>query len=607
MAVSQALTVTEIAYSSNVAENTSRVRILWTSTQTGDSRNEYTRTAKYYISINGGAETEYSVNYTLPQNTTKTIVDTIITVPHRDDGTGSVSVRTWMDTSISAGVVERSKSITLHPIPRASTITAAYATTLGSNCRVVWTPLSASLWYTIKFTLGSWSYTIPAFKPGVTSSYTYTSYSIPRDVANQFPNDPSGTMTATLYTYETETSTSYIGSPSSQTFTVTLPEDAYSKPSITMALAPVTPYSKFSALYLQGLSKVKATFTGSGQYNASIVSYDLQVDGKTYSVNHPTVVCNSNEIFTPGEITVTGTVRDSRGFTNKMIQKITITTYKAPYIERSQGYQNVICERYTKDNIPSDSGTYLHIKGSRVFTKINGNTCAVRCRYKSEYGSWSHNDGDGVVILEANASTDDIDVVVNNVTLDTRYAYTIEINLLDDTNIIAKMEYMVASEAVDFELREGGKGASFGKHATKENTLECDWDAEFNKRLIVKDNEVVDFVVDQGTSGIWEYRKWYSGKVECWGKWAIGVILSAQWGSLYRSKVDGYAFPSGLFTSAPKCQVTLECRDTPEWAWLAMGGETTKDYTPSVIVCSPVKVDAAVGYSILYYALGNWK
>ena len=79
MAVSQSLSVTEVAGSANVADNSSKVRILWTSTQTGQSWNGYTRTAYYWVSINGGAETKYSVSYTLPQYSTKTILDTTIT------------------------------------------------------------------------------------------------------------------------------------------------------------------------------------------------------------------------------------------------------------------------------------------------------------------------------------------------------------------------------------------------------------------------------------------------------------------------------------------------------------------------------------------------
>lgn len=28
----------------------------------------------------------------------------------------------------------------------------------------------------------------------------------------------------------------------------------------------------------------------------------------------------------------------------------------------------------------------------------------------------------------------------------------------------------------------------------------------------------VDYVTEQGTSGIWQYRKWASGRAECWGQ-----------------------------------------------------------------------------------------
>ena len=114
MAVSQALSVTEVAGSANVQNNTSQVRILWTSTQSGESHNLNTRSANYYVQINENAmATPFVVSYTLPKNTTKTIVDTIITVPHRDDGTATVSVETWMDTRIGIGVVSMTQTLEL--------------------------------------------------------------------------------------------------------------------------------------------------------------------------------------------------------------------------------------------------------------------------------------------------------------------------------------------------------------------------------------------------------------------------------------------------------------------------------------------------------------
>ena len=35
--------------------------------------------------------------------------------------------------------------------------------------------------------------------------------------------------------------------------------------------------------------------------------------------------------------------------------------------------------------------------------------------------------------------------------------------------------------------------------------------------LTIGNNIMDDFVIDQGTSGIWTYRKWNSGVKECWG------------------------------------------------------------------------------------------
>ena len=38
----------------------------------------------------------------------------------------------------------------------------------------------------------------------------------------------------------------------------------------------------------------------------------------------------------------------------------------------------------------------------------------------------------------------------------------------------------------------------------------------------------VDYIVEQGTDGIWAYRKWNSGIAECWGR-AINCSIPANW------------------------------------------------------------------------------
>ena len=221
MAVSQSLSVTEVAGSANVADNTSKVRILWTSTQTGQSWNGYTRTAYYWVSINGGAETKYSVSYTLPQYSTKTILDTTITVKHKDDGTGSVKVRTWMDTEISAGVVEKSQSITLATIARASVPTvSASSVAMGGSVTITTNRKSSSFTHDLTYSFGGSTGTIAT---GVGASYAWT---VP-DLVAKIPNATKGTCTVTCKTLN---GTTVVGT---KTVTLTLTVPGASTPTVS--------------------------------------------------------------------------------------------------------------------------------------------------------------------------------------------------------------------------------------------------------------------------------------------------------------------------------------------------------------------------------------
>lgn len=60
-----------------------------------------------------------------------------------------------------------------------------------------------------------------------------------------------------------------------------------------------------------------------------------------------------------------------------------------------------------------------------------------------------------------------------------------------------------------------------------------------------------DYIVEQGTSGIWTYRKWNSGIAECWGKEAKVTPVTTAWGNGYVSSQLSTSFPSGLFVNAP--------------------------------------------------------
>ena len=63
----------------------------------------------------------------------------------------------------------------------------------------------------------------------------------------------------------------------------------------------------------------------------------------------------------------------------------------------------------------------------------------------------------------------------------------------------------------------------------------------------------VDYIVEEGTEGIWTYRKWNSGVAECWGTMTQNITSWSQWGTLYEGISSSHTatYPNGLFISTP--------------------------------------------------------
>lgn len=76
---------------------------------------------------------------------------------------------------------------------------------------------------------------------------------------------------------------------------------------------------------------------------------------------------------------------------------------------------------------------------------------------------------------------------------------------------------------------------------------------------IITTIEDKDYVTATGSDGIWKYRKWSSGRIECWGEksWS-SVACTTSAGGGYRSADVTQALPSGLFTAIDSCQATMK-------------------------------------------------
>lgn len=471
-------------------------------------------------------------------------------IAHNGDGTkritisGSVTAPTG--TNLSGHKSSGSGTFTLETVPRASIITTAAETTLGDYCNVKWTPLSSTFRYKLKFSLGAWTSESSIIYPGNTNAYTYRAI-MPLDIARQFPNATESTMTVTLYTYSDSNATVQVGSADTETFKVTVPNNDSTRPTVAMNLVPVSSLSElFSALYIQGKSKVKATISGAGKYGASISSYRMEAEGKSYDSSHG---FTSDYLFQYGTITVKGYATDSRGFTGSVSVEIMVIPYIAPKITVLE------CGRCDADGNPSDSGTYLKIKARRTYSKVEDssgtqkNTCRIQYRYMVEGGSYSN----WATILPAESQSDDVEIVLLNGTLSAASTYIVQVGVIDSIGEYSNTAYAVHSEAVFMHRRAGGRGMGLGKYCDEDDLLDVEWNARIRGELRLKNgNPVNDFVTETGTKDGWIYIKRSSGLTEAWYYESLGDIdLTTNMASgVYSNEACNHKelpLPSGLF------------------------------------------------------------
>ena len=65
------------------------------------------------------------------------------------------------------------------------------------------------------------------------------------------------------------------------------------------------------------------------------------------------------------------------------------------------------------------------------------------------------------------------------------------------------------------------------------------------------EDDVVDFVVKQGHSGTWRYRKWKSGTVEAWGNATWDSVSVSRQNSLLYKAEETVTIPTGIFSNTP--------------------------------------------------------
>lgn len=576
----------------------------------------------------------------------RTFASGTLDIAHNNDGSKTFTVSAFSGWLYGNGDYTASaESFALPAIPRAATITSAPNFTDVDNPAIAYANPAGSAVSALDVCISlTGSASDIAYRAVSTSggSYTFQLSDAERAVLRNNTN----LTRKVVFLLRTKIGSTYYYDTVERTFTVT--NNAATRPSEAIAVAPVSALSApFNALYIQGRTQAKITHTASGKFGATIKQYSASVEGKAYSGKTAT----SDALQTPGVLTITGTATDSRGFSATASKPVTVLAYNTPSVVRNGNTGRFVCARSTSDGTISEDGTALYVECSKSFSPLaNNNKCTLRLRYAAEGGGWS-----SWITLLAESAGNDYAGVVPGVTLSVSVVYTIEIQAVDKLSESGSVETRIPTSEMTFHLGENGKAVGIGRYASEsgEKRLDVAWDAHFEKGLQVSGNlrgkyltgtwlqttETTDlgktppkvavldnsgwvyyrtpaelradlgygdYVLEQGTSGIWTYRKWASGVAECWGNKNCGdIAITSAWGSLFEgSNIGGIAYPSGLFVSQP---VFFPSAQTTKYGICGIeidGGNKTT--TPRLYLLRAT-AQTVQGVYLSLYAKGRWK
>lgn len=503
MSVFQALTLDQVGQS--ITNNTSKVRIKWTSQQTGSSYNDAPGDkAYYYITINGGTRTDHTVAFTLPQNTTKTILDTTLTVNHKADGTGSIKVETWMDTEISAGVITQTKTLTLDTIPRASAVSAPSTGTLGTALAITIDRKSTSFTDKLYYKVGSKDAVLITSNAG--DSYSWTP---PVSLASNAPNSTKLAVTLITKTYNGST---YVGR-SECVVELSIPTSV--APTLSVVLSDPTKVSTTYGGYVQMRSKIKVELTAAGSYGSTIKSYSIKV-GNFYAAT--TSIGTTDYLPSSGNVNVVCSVTDSRGRTTTTTQPVTVLPYSTPTISA------ISAARCNQDGSANRSGAYGKVTFSAAITALsNKNTAAYKVQYRAHGAErWT----DAGSVAAGNYSPANVDVVF---AADTNTRYAVRVVATDKFESVESTIRDLPAAFILMDLAKSKKSVGVGRECDKGNTFQVGLYSHFEKPVNQEVSSNPWYGLNDGTN------QWHLQAQQASNKLALGLT----WDSSLKIDTDG--------------------------------------------------------------------
>ena len=324
---------------------------------------------------------------------------------------------------------------------------------------------------------------------------------------------------------------------------------------------------------IKGISDIDFAFNATAQKEATIVSYSVECGSKKGSAA-------SGTLYDIESNTVKFTIEDSRG--NVLTKNITLTLVD---------YVGLTCNQTATIELVGETGAKINLTVSgNYFNSSLGataNTLQLQYRIKADggsYGNWIN-----ITSISYSGNTYKGTYTITGLSYDK--SFVVQCRATDKITTINSVEYPINLTPI----------FDWGKS-----------DFKFNVPVYIQGDEVNDFVIATGTeamgsNGTWYWRKWKSGRAECYGKRNYGNMgVSTAWGSWFESATFSQTLPSGLFAAAP---------DVVEANIVSAGGAgfitffnagLSATNTGSFTVCRPTSMTLSQVY-IGFNVIGRWK
>lgn len=451
MGVSQTLTVTVKNHS--VAGKYTDVLVELRSTQTGASYNNITGRAFVYFTISGSAgyqTAEFeagSITYTLPKNSTVLIYSKTHRIYHNTGGVAPVvKVRTWLDTRISEGVIQKTQTVTL-PIVPAPTVPAfnknsAY---IGDTVAVTLQNAIAGCTHKVSYSYGAgWN----VLAESVGTSYSWL---VP-DISWRIPNDASLIL---KFRCETMYKGALVGE-SIVNITAKVPESAMPMVGTFTVTDQDSSITQQFGAFIQNKSVLALEATASGAMSSTVADdkYTLEFDGvRKYE---PTWFM-AEPVKKAGSLVARAWVQDSRSRYSEIRSKtVNVLEYFKPRVSRFQ------VRRVDASGNADDNGLYAAISYAYEVAPCNNkNTVSAVFEYRKT------TDTEWTELTTKTALSADEEIKPASVTFSLENQYQMRLVVTDWFDEQDTYSGVLPSDKVVLEILADGTGIAFGKTAER--------------------------------------------------------------------------------------------------------------------------------------------